>query len=68
MNSAELWLRSCLGKKRYSTYRFASKLVERSEKERGINLYIYPCKTCSGFHLTKRKTDDMIALELRVSK
>lgn len=66
MTSQEVWVRSCLGKKKYSTLHFAEKVVKNIKNERGIELYIYSCPTCFGFHLTKQKETPKGFLETMV--
>lgn len=56
MTSQEIWIKECLGKKRYSTLTFAERIAIKIKKERDLDLYVYICKSCSGYHLTKRKT------------
>lgn len=55
MNSQEYWVKECLGKKRYRTLGFAEDLAKKIKKEREVELYVYSCPSCQGFHLTKRK-------------
>jgi hypothetical protein len=46
--------RACLGKNRYTTEDFASKLAKRIHDERGTDLRPYYCGMCQGWHLTKQ--------------
>ena len=43
---------SCGSKKRYSSIEYAGQLAAKLKAERGVNLRIYPCMFCGGFHLT----------------
>lgn len=54
MNAHEHWIRECLGKKRYRTLGYAEELAKKIKKERQLQLYVYSCPSCQGYHLTKR--------------
>ena len=45
---------SCLKKKRYKTEQIAQEAINRIHKKRKVNLRIYFCKECLGYHLTSR--------------
>ena len=53
-DSIKTWHSSCLKKSRYSTYDRAMSLVRKVKKDRGVDLRVYYCSICSGFHLTKQ--------------
>lgn len=53
MDSRKLWVRGCLGKKRYSSEGLAKKAAKKVFKERGVELHCYYCNQCFGYHLTK---------------
>lgn len=57
MNEHEHWVKECLGKKRYRTLEFAQGIAKKIKNDpvRPTELYVYPCPTCQGFHLTRRK-------------
>lgn len=45
--------RSCLRKKRYGDPALAEQVADRCWRKRGVELRVYPCTYCGGFHLTK---------------
>ena len=45
----------CLRKKVFRTYDFACKRAAEITKESGIPMYVYWCKLCGYYHLTKQK-------------
>ena len=45
---------SCLKKKCYKTEQIAQEAINRIHKKRKVNLRIYFCKECLGYHLTSR--------------
>ena len=45
-------VQECYKKKRYSTEDFAKSVARRCRKERNIELRIYACPQCCGWHLT----------------
>ena len=46
--------RSCLRKARYSTRRFAKSVSSVGFKKHGVKTYVYSCRNCHGFHLTRQ--------------
>lgn len=44
---------SCLKKSRYSTEGLAERVAAKAKKARGVELRVYYCPTCYGYHLTK---------------
>jgi hypothetical protein len=52
MDKESEFYRGCLKKKRYSTAKLAAAVKNKVFKERGINLRIYKCSACNGYHLT----------------
>ena len=47
----------CLRKRRYGTLEVAEKECKRISKVSGIQFYVYWCKFCQGYHLTKQPRD-----------
>ena len=45
---------SCLKKKRYKTEQIAQEAINRIRKKRKVNLRIYFCQKCLGYHLTSK--------------
>lgn len=45
---------TCASKRRYESERQAILAGERRSETIGFNLYVYRCKTCKGWHLTKK--------------
>lgn len=45
---------SCLKKHRYKTEQLAQEAINRIHKKRKVNLRIYFCKKCLGYHLTSK--------------
>lgn len=51
----------CYRKGAYRTRVIAEEYKERSEEGTpGLKLYIYECKVCKKFHLTKQKQKDLL--------
>jgi hypothetical protein len=48
-------LRGCEGKRRYSDEFGARAAGQCLQDENQVKLYMYPCKLCLGWHLTKTK-------------
>lgn len=46
--------RMCLGKKVYRTIQHAENTCKNANKHRGVQLRVYSCPCCGGFHLTSR--------------
>lgn len=49
-------LNSCSGKQFYSTQDAALSMAKHRSKVSGVPLYVYACRTCRGYHLTKHET------------
>ena len=54
MKTADLMLRECLRKRRYHTAEYARTIAQRVREQRGVELRVYHCSLCDGFHLTKK--------------
>lgn len=44
--------RMCFSKKRYPSEDFAAQVAQVAADKRGVDLRVYHCPCCSGFHLT----------------
>ena len=53
MDKRKLWVKGCLGKKRYSSSELAKKAAKKAMSARGVELHCYYCNQCCGYHLTK---------------
>lgn len=51
-------IRGCLGKKVYRTQQYADALVRRIFNKSGVQLRVYACKYCLGWHLTSKRKND----------
>lgn len=49
----QMWS-GCLKKSRYPTEDCARSLAKRAKRARGVNLRVYYCMLCQGFHLTSK--------------
>jgi len=45
---------SCSRKVRYATQSEATRQARKAEKERGVEIRVYFCNFCNGYHLTKQ--------------
>ncbi len=54
MTASQWQARSCWGKERYTSRRFAEEVRHRAERREGEPLKVYGCPECGGFHLTGR--------------
>ena len=48
------WLRSCGGKVRYRRRQHAAVVADDCKAKRNIDLRMYKCRHCNGWHLTKK--------------
>jgi hypothetical protein len=48
------WVRSCLSKTQYSSEERAREISQRRRKFRGVQLYVYACPHCCGWHVTAK--------------
>lgn len=57
MNDYELskFVRSCLKKHRYVSEQQAQETINKVHKKRNIELRVYFCKQCLGYHLTSTR-------------
>lgn len=46
--------RECIKKKRYRSLKLANEIAAQALKSRGVNLRVYGCPYCNGYHLTKQ--------------
>jgi hypothetical protein len=44
--------RSCYGKHRYPTEKDARRVRHKRREASGVELRVYPCYVCGGYHLT----------------
>jgi hypothetical protein len=53
-------VKSCVGKKRYDTRESAEEtikwILEQEDAEEDLNLKVYFCGFCSGYHLAKKRS------------
>lgn len=57
----EKMVRSCIGKKKYSSAQFARYVADKAER-RGRPLRVYHCPTCDRWHLTSQVRGAMAVL------
>lgn len=53
MEKTKEWLKTCLNKRVYKTRDFADRAAKFASKEFKTPMYVYSCKHCQHFHLTK---------------
>lgn len=51
-------MRQCYRKAGYTTEKKARNKVKKILEISGVKLYVYDCRQCGNFHLTKNKTAD----------